>query len=81
MTHKEKRIFFNWLQRQGVLKQYKHNRFAFSKKYHYLDSYKSLPFFYAIDAFIWRHTPEGYGFWLHLDHEWTFFARKLQHDT
>jgi hypothetical protein len=82
MTHRQKRIFFNWLQKQGVLKQYKRNRFAYSHKCHTrANSYALMPFRYAMDAFTWRHTPEGYGFWLHLDHVWTLFAIKSSYDT
>ena len=82
MTHKQKRIFFNWLQKRGVLEQYKQNRFAYSHKCHAQDnSYALLPFRYAIDAFVWRHTPEGYGFWSNLDHTWTLFAIKSPYDT
>lgn len=80
MTLKEKRIFFNWLQKQGALKQYKRNRFAFLKRNSYLCSYALLPFSYAVDAFVWRHTPEGFDFWITLDHAWTLFARRY-YDT
>lgn len=82
MTHRQKRIFFNWLQKQGVLEQYKQNRFAYSHKCQAQDnSYALLSFRYAIDAFVWRRTPEGYSFWSTLDHAWTSFAIKSSYDT
>lgn len=83
MTHRQKRIFFNWLQKQGVLEQYKQNRFDYSHECHAQDnSYALMSFHYAIDdAFTWRYTPEGYGFWSNLDHEWTSFAIKSSYDT
>ena len=82
MTHRQKRIFFNWLQKQGVLEQYKQNRFAYSHICHLQDnSYTRLSFSYAIDAFNWRHTPEGYGFWLTLDYAWTLFVIRSSYDT
>ena len=31
MTHKEKRIFFNWLQKHDALERYKRNRYVFTK--------------------------------------------------
>jgi hypothetical protein len=81
MTLKEKRIFFNWLQKQGALKQYKRNRFAYSHKCHTrANSYALMPFSYAVDAFVWRHTPEGFDFWTTLDYAWTLFARRY-YDT
>ena len=79
MTHKQKRIFFNWLQKHGVLEQYKQNRFAYSRKCQAHDnSYALLPFRYAIDAFVWRETPEGYDFWNKLDLEWHDHFRSLK---
>lgn len=83
MTHKEKRIFFNWLQKHGILKQYRRNIFASSKEYHlYNPNYTSLSFIYAIDdAFTWRYTPEGYDFWRDFNYAWSLFARKLIYDS
>lgn len=77
MTNKEKREFFNWLQKQGVLEYYKRNRFNFlcafknSGWIHY-PNYSRLPKINAIDlAFDWTYTPEGYDFWAKLDTEWS----------
>ena len=83
MTHRQKRIFFNWLQKHGILKQYRQNIFASSKVCQWRNpSYKSMSFIYAIDdAFTWRYTPEGYSFWSDLNYAWSSFARKLQYDT
>lgn len=82
MTHKQKRVFFNWLQKHGILEQYKQNRFTYSHVCHAQDnSYAWMPFRYAIDAFTWRHTPEGYGFWSDLDYKWYSFAVKSSYDT
>ena len=81
MTRKEKRIFFDWLQKHGILKQYRRNIFTSSKIYRWWnDGYISAPFLYAIDAFIWRNTLEGYDFWRDFDDAWTLFARNL-YDT
>ena len=77
MTHKEKREFFNWLQKQGVLEYYKRNRFNFlcefkSSGWIFYPNYSRLPKINAIDlAFDWSDTPEGYDFWAKLDTKWS----------
>lgn len=81
MTHKEKRIFFNWLQTHGILKQYRRNMFTSTSIYRWRErGYVSLPFHYAIDAFIWIRTPEGHDFWHDYDYAWTLFVSSL-YDT
>ena len=76
MTHKQKRIFFNWLQKHNALEKYKHNRFVFIHKY-----YKGIGNLHCMYAFIsvnqalatafsWAHTPEGGKYWSDLDNAW-----------
>ena len=71
MTHKQKRIFFNWLQKQGALKAYKRARYQQEIKPPY-DSYKSLLFSREpiLYSFHWAETSEGHDFWSNLNFEW-----------
>lgn len=41
MTHKQKRIFFNWLQKRGALKAYKRARYKQKMRLPF-DSYKKM---------------------------------------
>lgn len=74
MTLKEKRIFFNWLQKHGALHHYKNNRHLFV-----IDSSRRLDVIpYATmgitnvlcSAFIWDYTEQGEFYWSHLDTLW-----------
>ena len=73
MTHKEKRIFFNWLQKHDALERYKRNRYVFTKgcalkrRYCYpiMDIAEVL-----CSAFCWGDTPEGGQYWSNLDSKW-----------
>lgn len=71
MTHKEKRIFFNWLQKRQALKAYKTAKY----KAHWT-TYKRLsisdPF---ITAFPWSDTPQGLSYWATLDKKWEFYRK------
>ena len=77
MTHKQKRIFFNWLKKHNALEAYKRNRFVFMReyrrygwtrpyKYAYLEAFDALSL-----AFSWSNTPEGQRYWNYLDEIWT----------
>lgn len=67
MTHKQKRNFFDWLQKHGALKAYKRARHQ-QKIY---DSYEKLLFREPIlYSFCWSKTSEGAPFWSNLNSEW-----------
>ena len=76
MTHKQKRIFFNWLQKHNALEKYKHNRFVFMHKYHKgIGDLHCMYAFISVNlalatAFSWVHTPEGDKYWSDLDNAW-----------
>ena len=72
MTHREKRIFFNWLKKQGALKKYRVNRFKLTtpndlpwRAYRYLSIEEAI-----VDAFNWGQTLEGSGYWVSLHLHW-----------
>ena len=70
MTHKQKRIFFNWLQKHGALKAYKHARYHVKIEYPW-ESYTELSFSCPIAwSFRWEQTPEGHDYWSELDLQW-----------
>ena len=78
MTLKEKRTFFNWLQKHGALKAYKRARYQ-QKMQPPFESYEEM----FIDnpivwSFHWIKTPEGFDFWNKLDIEWYDFLRSLK---
>lgn len=73
MTYKEKRIFFNWLQKHDALEGYKRNKYVFTqgralrRRYSYL----SMDIIEALSAaFCWGDTPEGSQYWGNLDSKW-----------
>jgi hypothetical protein len=76
MTHKEKRIFFNWLQKHDALEKFRHNRFTFSLEckgsgWPRIANYIYMPLSEAIGlSFNWRHSPEGHEYWRNLDDIW-----------
>lgn len=80
MTHKQKRIFFNWLQKHGALKAYKRARHQ-QKIRPPFDTYEEMPISNPIGcAFHWRETLEGFAFWNNLDNEWVdFFWQLIKH--
>ena len=74
MTLKEKRIFFNWLQKHEALQYYKKNRHLFLT-----DSSRRLDFRPYVDmtiinaissAFVWVDTEQGSFYWGNLDDLW-----------
>jgi hypothetical protein len=80
MTHKQKRIFFNWLQRRGALKAYKRARYQ-QKTVPPFESYEKMSINTSIGwAFHWESTSEGFDFWKNLDREWYYFLRSLKHE-
>lgn len=79
MTYREKRIFFNWLQKQGALKAYKlarHHQKIISP----FESYEEMSINNPIGwAFNWIKTPEGPNFWRNLCFKWSDYLRVLKH--
>jgi hypothetical protein len=74
MTLKEKRIFFNWLQKHEALQYYKKNRYLFltasSRNLGFL-SYIDMSITNAIcSAFTWVFTEQGENYWRNLDFLW-----------
>ena len=74
MTRKEKRIFFNWLQKYGALQHYKKNRYLFvidpTRRLDVI-SYAALGVTNAISsAFIWAYTEQGNTYWRDLEVMW-----------
>lgn len=74
MTLKEKRIFFNWLQKHEALQHYKKNRHLFL-----IDPSRRLGFLSYLDigitnvicsAFVWVYTEQGEVYWRNLDIMW-----------
>lgn len=74
MTLKEKRIFFNWLQKHEALQHYKKNRYLFLT-----DSPRNLGFLPYVDmsttnaissAFVWVDTEQGSSYWGDLNDLW-----------
>lgn len=79
MTHKQKRIFFNWLQKHGALKAYKLARHR-QKMAPPFAPYEAIPISNPIGfAFHWVKTPEGYDFWDKLELKWRNYCRSLKH--
>ncbi len=74
MTLKEKRIFFNWLQKYEALQHYKKNRHLFltdsSRNLHLLP-YVDMSISNAISsAFVWIDTEQGSSYWGVLNDLW-----------
>ena len=74
MTHKEKRVFFNWLQKHGALQYYKKNRhllFTRPTRRLGITPYVALHITNAISgAFIWVDTEQGGVYWEDLSNLW-----------
>lgn len=70
MTHKQKRNFFDWLQKHGALKAYRRARYQ-QKIMSSDNSYEKLLFREPIlYSFCWSKTSEGAPFWSNLNSEW-----------
>lgn len=74
MTFREKRIFFNWLQKHEALQYYKKNRYLFltasSRNLGFL-SYIDMPITNVISsAFVWVDTEQGSSYWGDLNDLW-----------
>ena len=77
MTHKQKRKFFDWLQKHSALKAYKRARYQ-QKMLLPFDTYKEMSFNNSVRrAFNWRATPEGFDFWNNLDIKWRYYFWSL----
>ena len=63
----EKRIFYNWMKKRGILENYKRNRedplIGRSRIIRKADRL-------VINPFYWMPSPEGFKFWLHIDMKW-----------
>lgn len=77
MTHREKRIFFNWLQKYDALEKFRRNRHIFIKVYYkrgwrwVISNYSSIHISEVLGvAFSWGDTPEGGQYWRNLDAKW-----------
>lgn len=70
MTHKQKRIFFNWLQKHNALKAYKTAKHKECNRPRW-ESYEQLliddPFSWA---FSWPRSSQGSFYWENLCMEW-----------
>lgn len=79
MTHKQKRIFFNWLQKHNALKKFRHNRYVFLKSYYGKNwrnriNYPDLDIAEALgSAFSWVDTPEGSDYWVNIHMKWIHY--------
>jgi hypothetical protein len=79
MTHKQKRKFFDWLQKHGALKAYKRARHR-RKILPPFESYEEMSISNPLGwAFYWRGTSEGYDFWNKLDIKWRYYLQSLKH--
>lgn len=78
MTHKQKRILFNWLHKQGALYQYKKARYEYRHRdCEFFRSYTQLSFGGAIIAgFDWGLTLEGVYYWVDINLAWREFLQK-----
>jgi hypothetical protein len=78
MTHKQKRILFNWLHKQGALHRYKKARYAYShQNCESFRSYAQLSFGGAIIAgFDWSLSLEGAFYWVDINVAWREFLQK-----
>ena len=78
---KAKRIFFNWLKKQGIYEQYKHNRHEANtiRGYFYFRS-PMIPSSYFMNAFSWELSPQGYDFWQAFNVKWVSYYERLQLD-
>lgn len=78
MTHKQKRIFFNWLQKQNALKSFKAARHKECNHtlLHPWEKYERLsiddPFSWA---FSWARTAQGSLYWEEICMEWFLYYR------
>ena len=77
MTRVEKRLLFNWLEKQGALKKYRVNRFKLTRPsdlpwraYKYLSIEEVI-----IDAFNWGETSEGSAYWVGMHVSWVQYLR------
>lgn len=67
-----KRLFFDFLQKRGVLKAYKRNfkEYRGRRSFNQVFSQRYLHKDYICNAFSWRRTPEGHQYWRVLQDEW-----------
>lgn len=78
---KAKRIFFNWLKKQGIYEQYKYNRHETNSTHgSYYFRNPLYPSSYIIDAFSWELTPQGYDFWQAINVKWGRYYEKVLRD-
>ena len=63
----EKRIFYNWLKKRGLLERYTQNRE--SATIGRADNIRQADRL-VFNAFYWFGALEGFKFWLHIDMKW-----------
>lgn len=79
MTPKQKRKFFNWLQKHGALEAYRQARYYVRTK-HPWESYSELSFSCPLMwSFHWEQTPEGHDYWSELDLRWQDYLWESTH--
>ena len=76
MTNREKRIFFNWLQKHDALEKFRHNRHVFLQSYFGRGWRNRVGYSLMhvteviVVSFGWEDTPEGGQYWRNLDTKW-----------
>lgn len=70
-----KRLFYNWLQKENCLKQFKYNLKHYFPVRNTVNNESSDPYFFIFLAFRWDETDEGYLYWLLKDNAWITFLK------
>ena len=80
-----KRVFFNWLKLQNAYDEYKQARHAINHvsdvNHPYYRKTLNDPFRFISEAFTWRSTPQGHGFWEELSVKWRKYLAKFKTDS
>lgn len=66
-----KRLFYNWLQKENCLKQFKYNTKHRSRPNQVFRMYD--PSYFVVAAFEWDRSNEGYSYWLCKENKWIKF--------
>ena len=76
-----KRLFFDWLQKQGALEVYKKNFKNCRLDNSFTDVFPQDRLYrdYIIGAFSWIGTPEGFWYWRALQYKWYLIFDKYKH--
>lgn len=69
-----KRLFYNWLQKENCLKQFKYNTKHYNQfRSNVFSLYEENPDLFISLSFRWDETDEGYTYWLDKDDAWIAF--------